>query len=78
MRIEYDAASNAAYIYLVDEITRGMVKRTRAVEHEGINLDFSDSGTFIGIEVLDASARVPAFVLVRASRDEKSPNADAT
>lgn len=73
MRLEYDATTNAAYLYLVDEITRGMVKRTRAVEHEGINLDFSGSDTLIGIEVLNARAHVPALLLGRALLSEQAP-----
>lgn len=72
MRVEYDAQTNVVYIYLVGEITHGMVKRTRAVEHEGINLDFSGNGTLIGIEVLDARARVPALLLGRVLLGEKS------
>lgn len=81
MRIEYDAPTNAAYIYLVDEITRGMVKKTRAVEHEGINLDFSGSDTLIGIEVLNARARVPALLLGRlllAEAPQTAPGAIAS
>jgi uncharacterized protein YuzE len=73
MRVEYDAKTNVVYIYLVGEMTRGMVKRTRAVEHEGINLDFSASGTLVGIEVLDARDRVPALLLGRTLLGEKSP-----
>ncbi len=72
MRIEYDPQANAVYLYLVDEITRSRVARTRAVEHEGINLDFSSNGTLIGIEVLGARARVPAILLGRALLSAKS------
>lgn len=77
VRIEYDALTNVAYIYLVDEITRGMAKRTRVVEREGINLDFSGSGTLIGIEVLEARGRVPALLLDRVLLSEKSPSSVA-
>lgn len=71
MRIEYDAPTDVAYIYLVDEITRAMVKRTRVVEREGINLDFSGSGTLIGVEVLQARGRVPALLLGRVLLSEQ-------
>lgn len=59
MRVTYDAAVDAAYIYLVDRIDTGGVARTVCVdprEVDGmINLDFDSGGRMIGIEVLDAS-----------------------
>ncbi len=78
MRVEYDPHANAVYINLVEEITRGQAKRTVAVAHEGIILDFSGSGTLIGIEVLDARARVPALLLGRVLLSEKSPPKETT
>lgn len=74
IKVEYDASTNAAYLYLVHPIGRGRVTRTKAVAHEGINLDFSASGTLIGIEVLDARARLPAILLARGD----SPQATST
>ena len=76
MKITYDEKSNCAYIYLVEEIERGAAKRMRAVENEGINLDFSASDTLIGIEVLDARARLPAVLIGRILLNESSLNED--
>jgi uncharacterized protein YuzE len=56
-RVEYDPEANAAYIYLVEEISRGGVARTVSVDpREGmmVNLDFDSDGRMLGIEVLDA------------------------
>jgi len=71
MRISYDSKSDAAYIYLVDEIRPGGVARTypcdpRVVQGE-INLDFDLEGRLLGIEVLDASKRLPMSLLKGAS-----------
>ncbi|MDM8085124.1 DUF2283 domain-containing protein [Cellulomonas cellasea] len=59
MRVTFDASVDAAYIYLVDEITAGGVARTVPVdprEIDGmINLDFDAEGRLLGIEVLEAS-----------------------
>ncbi|MDE2039088.1 MAG: DUF2283 domain-containing protein [Elusimicrobia bacterium] len=64
MRIAYDAGSGAAYIYL-KEIGPNEVARTIAGEGEatGIQLDFDAGGRLIGIEVLDAAARLPREAL---------------
>lgn len=67
MRITYDRDADAAYIYLVDEIVIGGVARTVPVEalaaEAMINLDFDADGRLLGIEVLDASRKLPASLL---------------
>ena len=72
MRVTYDPRVDAAYIYLVDEISLGGVSATYPcdpLEVSGqINLDFDSDGRLIGIEVLDASKKLPAMLLKAASR----------
>jgi len=61
MRITYDKAADAAYVYLVDRIRRGEVARTYScdVKQVGeINLDFDKGGHLLGIEILNASSRL--------------------
>ena len=70
MRITYDPKADAAYIYLVDEISPGGVARTYPcdpLEVNGqINLDFDSEGRLLGIEVLDAKKRLPVDLVRRA------------
>jgi uncharacterized protein YuzE len=72
MRITYCPSADAAYIYLVDEIGAGQVKHTYPCDPSEvggqINLDFDDSGRLLGIEVLDASKKLPEDLLRRAER----------
>jgi uncharacterized protein YuzE len=67
--IHYDAEADAAYIQLASEIGAGGVAKTYMCDpHEVggmINLDFDDMGRLIGIEVLDASKRLPLGALPR-------------
>jgi uncharacterized protein YuzE len=58
LEVTYDAAANAAYIYLVP-IGPGEAVRQEVVKFDGpgageIILDFNRSGQLIGIEILDA------------------------
>lgn len=76
IQVDYDAETNAAYLYLVP-IERRQAVRSLSVPHEGIVLDFSKENTLIGIEVLQARARLPARVLgagLMAAHDESSPD----
>lgn len=58
MRVEYDEAVDAAYIYLHPiQQTFGVVKRTIQATDE-INLDFDAKGRMVGIEVLCASRQL--------------------
>ena len=70
MKIMHDRAVDAAYIYLVRTIAPGAVKRTYPCdpsEVDGeINLDFDAAGHLIGIEVLEASRKLPMDLLKEA------------
>lgn len=62
MNITYDAEADTAYIKFLDEVD---VFRTVPGEGEadGVNLDFDEDGKLIGIEILEAKARLPADLL---------------
>ena len=65
MRITYDARADAAYITLA-EVARPTVRTHPCDPSEidaMINLDFDDEGRLVGIEVMDASARLPRDLL---------------
>lgn len=68
MKIKYDKEVDAAYIYLV-EITEGGVKKTYPCdpkEVDGIiNLDFNEDGQLLGIEIMDASKKLPKEILTK-------------
>lgn len=72
MRVTYDAAFDAAYIQLVDEIGAGGVANTYPCDPTEvggmINLDFDHAGRLVGVEVLDASKLLPAEVLESAGK----------
>ena len=66
MKISYDKQVDAAYLYLA-ESTPGAAATTytcdgKAVGGE-INLDFNAEGVLIGIEVLNASKKLPKELL---------------
>jgi uncharacterized protein YuzE len=71
MRVTFDRAGNAAYIYLKD-IERGESARQHRVDEPHtrgmIALDFDKKGRRIGIEVLDATRALPQQVLDSAER----------
>ncbi len=67
MRVTLDKSIDAAYIYLKDQIDPGTVKVTYPcdpLEVKGeINLDFDVDGVLIGVEVQNASKKLPFEVL---------------
>ena len=67
MNVRYDAAADAAYIQLADEIGAGGVARTYACDPAEvggmINVDFDSAGRLVGVEVLDASQLLPPEAL---------------
>jgi uncharacterized protein YuzE len=72
MRVTYDPSVDAVYIYLVDDILPGEVFRTypcdpKKVNGE-INLDFDSDGRLLGIEILDASRKLPQTCLRSVER----------
>lgn len=79
MRIEYDRAADAAYIYLVETIAPGGVKATHECDLSDItanyglppvqamvNLDFDDQGHLLGIEIVGAHTALPAALLKKS------------
>jgi len=72
MRMKYDAAADAAYIYVADEIEPGAAVKCVPVDplaiNGMINLDFDVEGRLLGIEVLAASKRLPPEALEAAER----------
>jgi uncharacterized protein YuzE len=71
MRVTYDVAVDAAYIYLRDTAP-GESAYTYMAEPEiptdMINLDFDRDHRLIGIEVLSASRHLPADLLAAAEQ----------
>ncbi|MFB8027854.1 DUF2283 domain-containing protein [Streptomyces sp. NPDC056465] len=72
VRVTYDDAVDAAYVYLIDPQVRAKSAHTYPcdpVDVDGmINLDFDEQGRLIGIEVLAASSKLPAYLLKSAQR----------
>jgi uncharacterized protein YuzE len=67
MRVTYDKAVDAAYIYFT-AIPDGGVARTFLVDEfvkttDMINLDFDKANRLLGIEVLSASTQLPKELL---------------
>ena len=75
MKIRYDQSVDAAYISLLDDGEVGNFDFTYACDPKEIsgqiNLDFDLSGRLIGIEILQASKKLPVSLLVE-SRASKS------
>lgn len=69
MKITYDKKADAAYIYLISDrdIKPKWVAKTylcNPSEIKGmINLDFDDNGKLGGIEIMDASKKLPKEIL---------------
>ncbi|WP_445338681.1 DUF2283 domain-containing protein [Clavibacter sp. CFBP 8614] len=73
MRVTYDAVADAAYVALAGPVGDGEVGTTiHSILTPGdsgeISLDFDADGRLLGIEVLNASAVLPAAVLAQAER----------
>lgn len=66
-RVTYDPVADAAYIYLTREIPPGGVTTTVSVDPIAIggmvNLDLDAEGVIVGIEVLDARAKLDPDLL---------------
>jgi uncharacterized protein YuzE len=67
MKLSYDVSIDAAYIQLARDIGVGGVARTYPcdpLEVGGeINLDFDAEGRLVGIEIVDASKKLPPELL---------------
>jgi uncharacterized protein YuzE len=53
MRVTYDPATGAAYLYLVDRIGPGEARRQEVVLDGRMVLDFDEGGKLLGIEILE-------------------------
>ncbi len=73
MKISYDPSIDAAYIYLVEDIGIAGVAKTYLCDPIGvggeINLDFNAEGHLIGIEVMNASKKLPASLISSLDRE---------
>lgn len=67
MKISHDTSVDAAYIYIAERIEPGGVATTYTcdpIEVRGqIHLDFDANGVVLGIEILDASKKLPRHLL---------------
>lgn len=67
MKVTYDKSVDAAYIYLDDNRAPGSVAKTCCCDptevNGQINLDLDAQGRLIGIEVLDASKKLPVSIM---------------
>ncbi|MFJ1730673.1 DUF2283 domain-containing protein [Streptomyces sp. NPDC088254] len=74
LRVTYDEAADAAYVYLTDPQDRVTSVRMHAcdpVDVDGmINLDFDEQGRLIGIEVLAAGSKLPEYLLRSAQHPD--------
>ena len=70
MKVTYDESVDAVYIYFVDENERNAFDYTYACDPQvvdgQIHLDFDVDGHLIGIEVLQASKKLPHALLKNA------------
>jgi len=65
MKVSYDKEVDAAYIRLSDLKPVGVVEIS-----EGVNLDMTEAGEIVGIEILDASKKFPLESLFRYEFDQ--------
>ena len=71
VRVTFDRAANAAYIYLCDVEARDEARQHSVDEPHTrgqVVLDFDVDGRLIGIEVLDATQALPTDLLRSAER----------
>jgi len=66
MKIYYDQDVDAAYIRLSEEQPTGVVEVS-----EGVNLDITEDGKIVGIEILDAARKFPLQSLFTCEYEPK-------
>ena len=64
MKIYYDKDTDAAYIQLSTEKPTGVIEI-----REGFNVDTTEKGEIIGIEILEASKKIPLNTLFSLELD---------
>ena len=75
VKITYDKNADAAYIYLTDIPPAGVAFTYPCdpIEINGmINLDFDKNNQLLGIEIMDASKKLPKEIIESATRMDKS------
>lgn len=53
MKVKYDKEADVMYIYLNDEVIKESDE-----SKQGIIIDYSESGSIVGIEIIDASKKM--------------------
>jgi len=66
MKIYYDKEVDAAYIRLSDKDPSGVIEIS-----EGVNIDSTEAGEIVGIEILDASKKFPLESLFSCEFDSE-------
>jgi uncharacterized protein YuzE len=66
MKVYYDKDVDAAYIKLSTAKPMGVVEVS-----EGVNIDMTEGGEIVGIEILDASTKFPLKSLFAFELDKK-------
>ena len=66
MKIYYDEKIDAAYIKLSEEKPSGVIEMS-----EGVNLDMTEDGKIVGIEILDAAKKIPLRSLFTCEYEPK-------
>ena len=69
MKVYYDAVANAVYLELSTEQPDGVVEIS-----EGVNMDTTKDNRVIGIEILNASERIPLNSLLSYEIDSELLN----
>jgi len=67
MKISYDKEADAAYLKLSDGRPSGVVEMA-----EGVNLDVTEDGKIVGIEILDAAKKIPLQSLFSCEYEPQS------
>ncbi|MEU4177931.1 DUF2283 domain-containing protein [Streptomyces sp. NPDC026589] len=73
MRVEYDASTNMAYLYLVDSIGPGEAVRQVPAEDDSAVLDYDAHGRLLGIELSSATRRLHPELLAGAEKTGGEP-----
>jgi uncharacterized protein YuzE len=66
MKIYYDQEVDAAYLQLSEEIPTGVIEVS-----EGVNLDLTEDGKIVGIEILNVSKSFPLQSLFTCEYEPK-------
>lgn len=80
MRLTYDPEADAAFLYLVDEIRPGEVKRSQWVplrmKGASMTVSLGEDGRALGVEFLGASKQLAPLLLEAAGAHETAQSND--